>query len=394
MVDHIEELARELAKWSRFDEPPALRPRPTVADYDHDLSLRRRPWHDMFGHLRDLVLIGIRVGTISVEDVFRRVRPAMVALSVLLDEGAGQTASDLIHRIRQCAGEDTERWAEAIIAVDSWPGSLHNLMRRSPPEADSPAAHTVLGLDEHLWRGANILLALAPPGTLAHLADETAVRVAGHAPLSRGIVDHALDPETSSRLRIALAGNPLTPNAILLKLLAFTDSEPGIATAMCLHECAPPAIRLAAYREVSDPGIRARARERLQRDAAVVRRVEQIAAAADHEAPLVHRLIREAGPDLPVEARLFAYARLARMSSLEAVWALEMERAGSLAAMHPAVRATMESGSPGPLIEAAVAEPYRGVDQDSVTSLSASRRVEVLDWPFPVVPPGGQNSPP
>lgn len=408
MTDGVEELALELAKWNRFDEPPTLRPRPTVADYDHDLALRCRPGHDTFGHLRDLVLIGIRVGTISVEDVYQRVRPAMIALSVLLDEGSGQTAPALVHRIRRDAGHEVERWAQAVVAVDSWAGSLRSLLRQKPPETGGPPAHAVLGLDEHLWRGANILLALAPPGTLAHIvaraapatatsgnaADpnavrhaRTLVRIASHAPLSRGIVEHALNPEASARLRIELAGNPLTPNPTLLRLLTFADREPAIAAAMCRHECAPPAIRLAAYRKVDDPVLRAKAGEILQRDADMVRRVELIATAADHEAPLVLGLIRDAGPELPVEARLFAYARLARISGLEAVWALEMERTGSLEAMHPAVRASMASGSAVPLVEAAVAEPYRGLDQDSVTSVAAMRREEALDRPFPWMEP-------
>jgi hypothetical protein len=81
--------------------------------------------------------------------------------------------------------------------------------------------------------------------------------------------------------------------------------------------------------------------------------------------------------------RLFAYAHLARVSGVEAVWTLEMDRAGSLEAMHPAVRASMTAGSAVPLLEAAVADPYRGMHQDTAVSAPALRREEALDWPFP-----------
>jgi hypothetical protein len=160
-----------------------------------------------------------------------------------------------------------------------------------------------------------------------------------------------MDPESSARVRMALAANPLTPNDVLIRLLTFADREPGVAAAICLHECAPPAVRIA--RTTAD------------------------------DADVAHALIRDANPPLPPEARLFAYAHLARMSGLEAVWTLELDRAGGLEKMDPAVRASMESGSAVPLVEAAVANPYRGMLQDAVTSVAGLRREEMLDWPFP-----------
>jgi hypothetical protein len=399
----VDEVAPAMMKKVGPGSPP-LRPRPTIADYEQDLALLSQPGHDSFGHLRDLMLIGIRVGTISVEDVYRRVRPATVALTLLLDPGVGEAAQDLVRRIRRGAGRGAEHWAEAVVAVDAWPGSLRSLLRREAYAGGDLSVPGLVALADHLWRGANILLALAPPGTLDHTAAGAApmgatgrvvgepqavryaralTRLAGHAPVTRTVVDHAMDPETSPRVRMALAANPLTPNDVLIRLLTFADREPGIAAAICLHECAPPAVRLAAFGKVSDPEVLARARAPLQRDIDLVRRIQRIATLAADEAHLVHALIRDAGPDLPMAGRLFAYAQLARVSGVEAVWALELERAGSLAAMHPAVRASMETGSAVPLLEAAVADPYRGVHQDTVTSAAALRREEAPDWPFP-----------
>jgi len=64
------------------------------------------------------------------------------------------------------------------------------------------------------------------------------------------------------------------------------------------------------------------------------------------------------------------------------------------------LRASMAAGSAVPLLEAAVADPYRGMHHDAVSAVAALRREELLDWPFPwqeadgpAGPPGGQNCP-
>ena len=86
-----------------------------------------------------------------------------------------------------------------------------------------------------------------------------------------------MNPKAGARLRMALATNPLTPNGVLTDLLSFADREPGLAAAICLNQCAPPAVRFAAFREVRDPEVLARARAPLQRDIDMVRRIQRIA---------------------------------------------------------------------------------------------------------------------
>ncbi|MBS2534030.1 hypothetical protein KGQ20_14745 [Catenulispora sp. NF23] len=335
---------------------------------------------------RDTVLIGIRVGTISADDLYYRVRPAVIALTVLLDAGGGRTGPELVRRIREDAGGKPRPWAQAVVAADSWSGSLHSLLRQRQEPAD-PAGRRLMpavlsGLDDHLWRGSNILLALAPPETLARIAADAApspatgriigdpeavrcaralLRIAGHAPLSRPFVDHALRPEASARVRLQLTANPLAPDATLRSLLAFADHEPGIAAAVCMNECASAVLRLVAYRRLRVPQVRQRVRAALAPEVAVALDIEEIAAATAQEAHVVYALIRDLEPDLSPEARLFLYAHLARISGPEAVWNLELARTGSLEAMRPAVRASMESGALTPLLEAAVAAPYRGL---------------------------------
>ncbi|WP_194897092.1 hypothetical protein [Catenulispora pinisilvae] len=390
---------------------PTLRPRPTIADYDHDLALDPHPELDAFGHLRDTVLIGIRVGTISVDDLYYRVRPAVIALTVLLDPRVGGTGPELVRRIRHDAGCEPRPWAEAVVAVDSWSGSLHSLLRQRQEPTD-PADRRLIpavlsGLGDHLWRGSNILLALAPAETLAHIAADAAptpvtgrvvsepeavrcaralLRIVSHVPLSQPVVDHALRPQASARVRLQLAANPLAPDVTLRSLLAFADREPGIAAAICMNEWASPALRLVAYRRLRVPQVRQRVRAALAPEVAVALDIEEMAAATAQEAHVVYALIRNLEPDLSPEARLFLYAHLARISGPEAVWNLELARTGSLEAVHPAVRASMESGALTPLLEAAVAAPYGGLRDQAVGDVGevgALRREELLNWPFP-----------
>lgn len=399
----------DLQRRFSLEPVPNLRPRPTMADYERDLLSSGHPELDAFGHLRDLLLIGIRVGTISVDDLHHRVRPAAIALTVLLDPGAGQTTPELARRIRHDAGGKTRRWAEAVVAVDSWSGTLRGLLCREPAEpADRRLMPAVLsGQGDHLWRGSNILLALAPPGTIGRIAADAAptpatgsivggpeavrraralLRIASHAPLSRPVVDHALSPRAGARVRLQLAANPLAPDPTLRSLLAFADREPGIAAAICMNECASAPLRLVAYRRVRVPEVRERVRAALSPEIAMALDIEEIAAATAREAHGVPALIRDLEPDLSPQARLFVYAHLARISGPEAVWNLELARTGSLEAMHPAVRASMESGALTPLLEAAVAAPYRGLRDETVSDVGevgALRREELLSWPFP-----------
>jgi hypothetical protein len=66
---------------------------------------------------------------------------------------------------------------------------------------------------------------------------------------------------------------------------------------------------------------------------------------------LVQRALRRLGRHIEEPQVLDAYARLAVTAGPELVWDLELERAGSLDAMLPPVRASMASGSAEPLLE-------------------------------------------
>jgi len=68
---------------------------------------------------------------------------------------------------------------------------------------------------------------------------------------------------------------------------------------------------------------------------------------------VLHTVLRRGSRVITADQRIAAYARLAAAAGPEPVWALELERAGSLEKMHEAVRASMASHSDAPLIAAA-----------------------------------------
>jgi hypothetical protein len=70
-------------------------------------------------------------------------------------------------------------------------------------------------------------------------------------------------------------------------------------------------------------------------------------------AEVLHTVLRRGGGVIGTDRRIAAYARLAAAAGPEPVWALELERAGSLERMHAAVRASMAAHSDAPLQEAA-----------------------------------------
>jgi hypothetical protein len=64
-------------------------------------------------------------------------------------------------------------------------------------------------------------------------------------------------------------------------------------------------------------------------------------------------VLRHGSRGIETDRRVAAYARLASAAGPEPVWALELERAGSLERMHEAVRASMTEHSAAPLVAAA-----------------------------------------
>jgi hypothetical protein len=95
-----------------------------------------------------------------------------------------------------------------------------------------------------------------------------------------------------------------------------------------------------------------------------------------HDPGWVLSVLQETIEKFDEPGRIAAYVMLAEVVGVEAVWAVELDRAGSLESMAEYVRASMASGTAEPLIEAARASPIE--DQTEVRRLRTSRTEEQL----------------
>ncbi|MBW8803028.1 MAG: hypothetical protein JF587_04100 [Catenulisporales bacterium] len=377
--------------------PPAHGVRPTMADYHRAIShFQNHPGRaGGLTHLRTLTIRGVRAGTISPHEVLFRVRPAAVAVSILAERErqVADVGKLIAARITAAAGTDPERWSTLIDRVESWTGSLLSMLTDDADARPSLPPSRPNAWTGHLWRPANILLALAPAECARHFltagAVGTAVRRAGLAqrmaafvPLSRALVEHTLSSRGSGRARLSLAANAFTPDAVLAELLRWVG-EPAIATAVREHDFAGGAVRYEAFQAVRERP------EAIRRSLAVLLEYGQqqfldlLAAVPEDDAVGIHMLIKLAGDALDPDTRRAAYARLAEVCEAEAVWTLDLAYAGSLEAMEPRVRASMAAGSAGSLAESLRTEPFRDPYQGVNVAAAAMRRADLLGRPLP-----------
>jgi hypothetical protein len=381
--------------------PPPIPSHPTIDDYERAAAHFRAATDKAgeFGHLLELALVGARLGTIRPAEIVRRVQPAAVAVTLLMEPGIAAVGEAVARAILR-GGAGPQYWARMVREVDTTRSSLASLMR---DKADPGAGHRVLalrarrsarfalsGLDlsGQRWRAANVLLAVAPPlaaravlasGATVHKepteAELKAMReqaalileMASQAPLCRELVEHAFGSLGDTALRLRLAENAFTPDSVLARLVADHDTEPEVTHAVQIHEFAAGTVRRLAFQAVRDePDEVVRGLRRLLELRGEAAFLEMLEAAPQQEAAWVRSMVRYAGPELGPEARLAAYVRLAEMTAAEVVWAVELARAGTLEQMMPAVRASMAEGTAAPLIAAHrenTAKPQRRITE-------------------------------
>lgn len=384
-------------RWMSPPPPPRFGHRPTMAAYGRAIDhFRNHP--DRTGgltHLRDLMLGGVRAGTIGAHEVLCHVRPAAVAVSLLAerDPAVAETGRLIAARIRAAVADRPEHWAVLIDRVEAWTGSLLSLLTSAGDERPSLPPSRPHAWTGHLWRPANILLALAPPEGARHFLTAgtvgTAVRraglaqrMAGFVPLSRSLVDHTLSSRGSGRARLRLAANAFTPDPVLAELLNWVG-EPAIATAIREHDFASGPVRYEAFEAVRDrpEALRASLTTLLQYGPRQF--LDLLDAVPTTEPAWIYTLIRAAGDALDPLPRHAAYARLAEVCEAEAVWTLDLAYAGSLEAMLPEVRASMTEGSAVPLADVLRAVPFEDELREVNVAAAEMRREELLDRPLP-----------
>ncbi|NUR26998.1 MAG: hypothetical protein HOV83_14340, partial [Catenulispora sp.] len=290
--------------------------------------------------------------------------------------------ADLRAAAAAAIGPDPARWLKALTRVGAWDDSLTELVRAIDDGQGLPTRRA------YRWpRGvdpAAVLLEIAPEGVVEALlaaaataataapasGSETAAagrpavdpetrallgvltRILDRGPVPRRLLDYALGPHGTPAMRLAAARNPAATGGTLWRLADREPAEPRVLAAVYLHPLASRELRVAAI-------VRSEAAGGL--DSALVRRLVArdadpalLVPALESRSPeVLHTVLRRGGESIGTDRRIAAYARLAAAAGPEPVWALELERAGSLERMHAAVRASMAAHSDAPLQEAA-----------------------------------------
>jgi hypothetical protein len=318
--------------------------------------------------------------------------------------------AELRAAVAEAIGPEPARWLKVLTRVAAWEGSLGALLEAVDAGAPLPTrrgSRWPRGVDP-----AAVVLEVAPTGVVAAVleaarfgdseedADHTPAAAAGfgnsdadadHTPATaanpgdpetralRGVLTRVLDrgpeprwllnlaigPRGTEAMRLAAARNPAATVGTLWRLADREPAEPGVLAAVYLHPLASLELRIASVvRSEAVGGIHPGLIRRL-----VTRYAEPALlqpALESHDPELLHAVLRRSNRSLQTDRRIVAYARLAAAAGPEPVWALELERAGSLERMHEAVRASMSAHSDEPLRVAAtsIARP----DPERVTA--------------------------
>ena len=190
-------------------------------------------------------------------------------------------------------------------------------------------------------------------------------RILDRGPEPRWLLNLAIGPQGTEAMRVAAARNPAATVGTLWRLADREPAEPGVLAAVYLHPLASLELRIAAVvRSEAVGGIYPGLIRRLVTRYAEPALLQPALESRDPE--LLHAVLRRSNRSLQTDRRIVAYAHLAAAAGPEPVWALELERAGSLEHMHEAVRASMSAHSDEPLRLAAtsIARP----DPERVTA--------------------------
>lgn len=405
--------------------PPPVPSHPTIDDYERAVAAFRSTPNPAveFAYLHEVALVGARLGTIRPAEIVRHVCPAAVAVTLVMEPDL-VTVGDAVARAI-LRGDGAQYWARMVREVDTARGSLAALVKARPDSGRGVIARGLrrsprdeaaeVELSGRRWRAANVVLALAPPlaaraflasGATMHKqpsgAEQSALReqaslildMASQAPLCRELVEHAFGSLGDTALRMRLAENPFTPDSVLARLASEPDTEPEVTRAVQIHAFAGGTPRRLAFQAIRDePEAVLRGLREMLSHCGEEAFLAMIEATPEQEAAWVRSVVAAAGPDLTPQSRLRAYVRLAEVSAPEVVWAVELNRAGTLARMMPEVRASMAAGSVEPLV-AAVRDSLVAAATDAARRGMAGRPVGRGSTARPWRADSGRSEPP
>jgi hypothetical protein len=391
----------------RYARAAWLRPRPdletvrlVLADADR-LAAAEQP-----GALGELVRRGVVGGTLQASDVVATV-PLADVLPLLIP---GDTAEHNCFTVRRDAvPEPALRWAaeqirSAVAAVldvpradpafwaalwrraPDWTGTLPALVsslaglpapasQGEELSAASPSRYPPTA-PEHPVRGVDpvvALVSLSPAEAIAGLLAAVPVDrdatgfvtwlLSGN-PLIAALAEFALGPQGTLDMRRSVAGNAAADEALLWGLVAFEPAEPAILAQVFTHPAATEDLRVAAVvRSHAAGGLHPKLAGHLAHTAPGYERL--LPALESGDAMRIHTALHAVLTTVDSGHRAIAYAALAALGAVESVWALELERVGTLDQAGASVRASMAAGDAGPLL---------AVVDDARTAAMARRR--------------------
>ncbi|ACU76393.1 hypothetical protein Caci_7569 [Catenulispora acidiphila DSM 44928] len=387
----------------------------------HDSAERLTPATRHFA-TRELLRRGLLHGSLSAKEAVAHAEPAAELLALALPtppglakyytaKGKNSFAPHFVHipaeaderyqaelrtAVAEAIGTDPARWLKVLTRVAAWEGSLATLLDAvdaGEPLPQRRGSRWPRGVDP-----AAVLLEVAPEGLVAALQEAAGqsgakpfadngglgadpaqssspesraltgvlTRILDRGPAPRWLLDLAVGPHGTFAMRLAAARNPAATVGTLWRLADREPAEPGVLAAVYLHPLASLELRIAAVVRSETagglyPGLVRRLVTRYAEPALLQPALES------HDPELLHSVLRRSNRSLQTDRRVVGYAHLAAAAGPEPVWALELERAGSLERMHEAVRASMSSHNDEPLQAAAagIARP----DPERITEL-------------------------
>lgn len=348
--------------------------------------------------IREMAVRGLTHHTLTAAEVLWTVAPAAEALALAVPTTTELEAYYRKHRlarhpipsavtersavdvryatadlVRDSLGDDPALWRTVLLQAGAWPGTFGQLVSLVADGADLPLPPGRAGRWPRGVDAAAVLLTLAPAKAAdAFLAEaETSAAVRGvvtrildRGPIPVALVEYALGPQGTPEMRRALARNRDSGFGLLIRLVEEFPAERETLAAVY------PEVSRAAARSgprwagmvddlrarivllsEANGGLHSRLRHRLRNTKA---ELDELRPALVSQDPVtLHAVLARINTRIDPGHRARAYASLARLAGPEPVWALELQRVGTLEKAAASVRASMAAGDIGPLVEAA-----------------------------------------
>ncbi|ACU75048.1 hypothetical protein Caci_6194 [Catenulispora acidiphila DSM 44928] len=350
--------------------------------------------------IRDLIIRGLSLGTLTAADVIEHAVPASAILDLAWRTGdeilpAARGRADLAEEMRTLLykriGDDVPLWTALLIRSLVSSGTVAELVDSTAILGPRQAMPGEDEIDEAIEGvpSANVLLSFARPHVARELLsdgpgalNEVELALLESAPLPPGLVARAFAPDAGRDARRALAANPATPTAVLQRLLHDIVDPQDTRMAM-FHSAADPAIRYAALELLEKWGTPWEQLTHFVQNMGDVR-VYQLAAAAPTVERL-HFLLKKIGKYLGPDTSALLYGRLAEAAGPEPVWDVAVMAAGMAENVSPSVRASMAAGDVEPLLTAAERVAHQhlpGVTVPDPDELCAPHPDDPVSWPL------------